>query len=114
MNNECERLVLCCAAPLLNYGSSIQQLSPSQFAPPLAIFHRLHLQSLKINEELQRGNERMCVCVREEGVLDAARTEVRKKIKQTPFHKRHEAIVASVMSSCNCFPRVLGNSFYWF
>ena len=63
MNNECERLVLCCAAPLLNYGSSIQQLSASQFAPPLAIFHRLHLQSLKINEELQRGNERMCVCV---------------------------------------------------
>lgn len=63
MNNECERLVLCCAAPLLNYGSSIQQLSPSQFAPPLATFHRLHLQSLKINEELQRGNERMCVCV---------------------------------------------------
>lgn len=47
-------------------------------------------------------------------MLDAARTEVRKKIKQTPFHNRHEAIVASVMSSCNCFPRVLGNSFIGF
>ncbi|KAF0040065.1 hypothetical protein F2P81_008300 [Scophthalmus maximus] len=61
MNNERERLVLRCSVPPLNYGSSIQQLARVGFfrAPVSPSLTGSIRQSVKINEELQRGNERM-------------------------------------------------------
>lgn len=66
-------LLHCAASKLwIKHPSS----SPSQFAP-LAIFHQLRLQSLKINKKLQRGNERMCWYVKS-FYFNAARTETGK------------------------------------